>query len=365
MTRFVVIGGGVSGLAAAHRLAELRRGQPNPVQITLLEASSRFGGLIETRQEGQFLLELGPDAFLCGEPSVTDLCRRLGIQEEMIETDEKFRRSFVLTGGELTLKAGPSQWPEMERWYAGGSRYSQMFSFKGGVEHLIQTLSRKMPEAELRLSCPVARIEKGMRWAVILQNGETLQADAVCIAIPAGKAAALLHPFAPELAAELNAIPYDSVATLNAVFRRSDVAHPLDAFGFVVPPSERRRILGATFASVKFPGRAAPETVLIRAFVGGTSRQDLVDLDDSGMKQMVIEELRRILGIRGEPILTVIRRHLQAIPQYRADHPEKVAAVEKQAARYPGLYLIGNAYHGVGIPDCIRQAEMAAEQMAA
>ncbi len=365
MKRFVIIGGGISGLAAAHRLVELSRGQPNPFQITLLEASPRFGGLIETRQEGQFLLELGPDAFLCEKPSVMALCQRLGIQEEMIETDERFRRSFVLSGGELSLKAGPSQWPEMERWYAGGSRYNQMLSFKGGVEHLIQTLSRKMPEVELRLSSQAARIEKGTCWAVILQNGETFQADAICVAVPAGKAAALLHPFAPELAAELNAIPYDSVATVNAVFRRSDVAHPLDAFGFVVPPSEHRRILGATFASVKFPGRATQDTVLIRAFVGGASRGQLVDLDDSGMKQMVVEELRRILGIRGEPILTVIRRHLQAIPQYRADHLEKVAAVENQAARYPGLYLIGNAYHGVGIPDCIRQAEMAAERMAA
>lgn len=350
-------------MAAAHRLAELSRERRDSYRITLFEASPRFGGLIETRQEGQFLLESGPDAFLCEKPWVTDLCLRLGIREEMIRTDERFRRSFVLRGGELTLNAGPSQWPEMERWYAGGSRYSQMLSFRRGVEQLVHALSQKMPEVELRHSSPVARIEGGDRWAVILQDGEVLHADAVCVAIPAGAAAALLQSFAPELAGQLNAIPHESVATLNAVFRRSDVAHPLDAFGFVVPSLERRRILGATFSSVKFPGRATQETVLIRAFVGGASHRELVELDDSAMKQMMAEELRRILGIRGEPILTAIRRYPQAMPQYKADHRKKVAAIEEQAARSPGLYVIGNAYHGVGIPDCVHQAETAAERM--
>ncbi len=361
---FVVVGGGISGLAAAHRLAELSRGKRGSCRITLLEASPRFGGLIETRMEAGFLLESGPDSFLCENPWALDLCRRLGLEEEVIQTHEKLRRSFVVHGDSLSLKPAALQPGDIERWYAGGSRYGHMLSLKRGLRQLVEALVQKMPEVTLRRSSPVSRIERRERWVIVLHNrGESLPADAVCIALPAAKAAIVLSSGAPELNKELNAIPHESVATVNVAFRKGDVAHPLDGFGFVVPAIERRRILGATFSSVKFPDRAPEAAVLIRAFVGGAFHRELVDLDDAAMKQMVVEELRRMLGVHGEPILVSIRRHPQAMPQYELGHLARVAAIEEQAARYPGLYLTGNAYRGVGIPDCIHQAEMVAERM--
>ena len=459
MKRFAVIGGGISGLAAAHRLAELSRGQPGSFQITLLEASPRFGGLIETQREGPFLLERGADAFISDKPWGLELCRRLGIEREIIETSESFRRSFVVRGGRLvpvpagfclvgptrlsalvrtpllswagkaraaiepfiprraddgeesvgqfirrrfgpevydrlgqpmvggiysadpdrlSLQATLPKFREMERRcgsvvrgfraaenQASGPRYSLFLSLKGGMERLVEALIQKMPEVALRHSSAVSRLEyREQRWVLTLQGGEAIHADAVCVAVPAGKAAALLDSCAPALSAELEAIAYESVAAVNVIFRRSDVAHPLDGFGFVVPAIEGRSILGATFSSVKFPGRTSEETVLIRAFVGGAFHRELVDLEDAAMKRMVVEELRGILGIRGEPVLVSIHRCRQAMPQYELGHLGKVAAIEEQAARYPGLHLTGNAYRGVGIPDCIHQAEMTADRMA-
>jgi oxygen-dependent protoporphyrinogen oxidase len=246
---------------------------------------------------------------------------------------------------------------------ASGPRYSLFLSLKGGMRRLTDALVQQMPEVMLRHSSPVVRFERRERWMVILQNGEALCADAVCAAVPTATAAALVTAFAPRLADKLTAIPHESVATVNVIFRRSDVAHPLDGFGFVAPAIEKRRILGATFSSVKFQDRAPEEMALIRVFVGGAFHREAVDLEDAAMEQMVVEELRQLLGVQGKPVLVSIRRYHQAMPQYELGHLARVAEIEKEIARHPRLYLTGNAYRGVGIPDCVHLAEMAAERM--
>src|SRR5687767_14496043 len=101
MKRVVVIGGGISGLAAAHRLSELSVAQPKPLEITLLEASNRLGGIIQTEARDGFIIERGPDAFISEKPEAVELARRLGVDSHLIETNETHRRSFIVRKGRL------------------------------------------------------------------------------------------------------------------------------------------------------------------------------------------------------------------------------------------------------------------------
>jgi len=126
---------------------------------------------------------------------------------------------------------------------------------------------------------------------------------------------------------------------------------------------EARSIVACTYSSMKYPGRAPDGHVLLRAFVGGALQQALFDQDDAAMANSVRRELRELLGITSEPLLTRIHRHPQAMPQYRVGHLERMARIDAALARHPGLALAGNAYRGVGIPDCIHSGELAAEQV--
>ena len=139
------------------------------------------------------------------------------------------------------------------------------------------------------------------------------------------------------------------------------MAHPLDGFGAVVPAIERRSILAVSFLSVKFPHRAPPGTILMRAFVGGAMQPELFDLDDATVTSLVRRDLTDLLGVTGEPIVVEISRHCRAMPQYTLGHLERIAAIRLQAAQHPRLILTGNAFDGVGIPDVIRNAQSAAD----
>jgi len=135
----------------------------------------------------------------------------------------------------------------------------------------------------------------------------------------------------------------------------------LDGFGFVVPRAERRALLACTYASRKFPGRAPDGHELVRAFVGGALRPDLPALDDAAITELVRRELEALVGITAAPELVRVRRHPRAMPQYAVGHLERVAAIEIRVATVPGLALAGAAYRGVGIPDCVRGGEAAAD----
>ena len=142
---------------------------------------------------------------------------------------------------------------------------------------------------------------------------------------------------------------------------RQKLPRPLDGFGFVVPLVEARSIVACTYSSVKYPGRAPDGHVLLRAFVGGAMQQQLFEQDDQTMAESVRRELRELLGISSAPLLTRIHRHAQAMPQYRVGHLDRVQRIDAAVAQHPGLTVAGNAYRGVGIPDCIHSGEMAAE----
>ncbi|HEX8721919.1 MAG TPA: protoporphyrinogen oxidase [Pyrinomonadaceae bacterium] len=467
--RVVVVGGGVSGLAAAHRLCELG-GQEAGVEVTLLEASGRLGGTVRTHRRDGFLVEGGPDSFISEKPEALALARRIGLEGRIIQTNERHRRSFVVRGGRLrptpegfqllapsrllpflatdiftwrgkarmaldlvlprrrgsngrddeslaafvrrrfgrealermaqpmvggiytadpeslSLRATMPRFLEMERrhrslilamWRAGrraeeearhgrgasGARYSLFLSFDDGVQVLTDALAARLPAGTARLKTKVVSLaprQAARRWELKTEAGESFEADAVCLALPAYAAARLLRDVDDSLAEELEQIPYASTATVNLAYERQAVPHPLDGFGFVVPFVERRATLACTFSSVKFPGRAPAGRALLRAFVGGALQPDMFALEDGEMVGAVRRDLRDLLGVTAPPLFAHVERWPRSMAQYHLGHAERVARIRSLAAKLPALALCGNAFEGAGLPDCVRGGESAA-----
>jgi protoporphyrinogen/coproporphyrinogen III oxidase len=466
MKRVIIIGGGISGLAAAHRFIELTRS--TPIQLTLLEASSRFGGTLLTNEREGFLLERGPDSFITEKPEAVALAKRLGIESQLIETNPKYRRSFIVRNGRLLpvpegfqLLAPSRIWPflttdifsffgkarmaadlflprrvangsgdeslasfvrrrlgsealermaqpmvggiytadpetlslratlprflDMERDHrslvlallrkarankkadlsgTSGARYGLFLSFDRGMEVLVQVLRQTLTQVDTRLNTRVRSITRTpASWTIQTQTGETLEADALCLALPAFTAAELLTNVAPTLTTQLNSIKYASTATINLAYRRAAIQHRLDGFGFVVPFIEKRSLIACSFSSVKFPGRAPEKHVLLRAFVGGALQPEMFALDETEMLARVEADLGELLGINERPLFAEVTKWQNSMPQYEVGHLDRVQAIENELAKLPGLSLAGNAYRGAGIPDCIRSGEAAAEKL--
>jgi oxygen-dependent protoporphyrinogen oxidase len=252
---------------------------------------------------------------------------------------------------------------------SSGARYSLFMTPRRGLASLVEAIANRLPEDTVKLATSVmgvARSENGWQLTLKDANGQTKTEafDSLILAIQAYRAAALLEPVDAELANELARIEYASSAVISLVYQRSQVDHPLDGFGFVVPAVEKRRILSASFSSVKFPGRATREQVLIRVFIGGACQAQLLDLDDAVLRQIAIEELSQLIGAHGEPVSCEIRRWPRSMPQYHLGHCELIERIEQRTSALPRLALAGNAYHGVGIPHCIHSGEQAAEKIA-
>ena len=246
---------------------------------------------------------------------------------------------------------------------AAGPRYSLFISLDRGLSVLPQRLCELLPQGAVRTGNIVERIERdGDRWK-IFTLADVIDADAVCLATPAYATSRIIEGIAPELARSLNSIEYASSATVNLVYRREDIAHALDGFGFVVPASEKRTMLACTFSSVKYPGRAPAGTVLVRAFVGGALFPEAYDMADQRMLGGIARDLAELLGVRTPPRDSIITRWPRSMPQYNIGHLERVARIEEEAGRYASLALAGSAYRGIGIPDCVRSGEAAGERL--
>jgi oxygen-dependent protoporphyrinogen oxidase len=247
-----------------------------------------------------------------------------------------------------------------------GARYGQFLTFAGGIETLPARLADVLRERGVRFvhgsAAAVTRVpDGGWRVTFAAEEPTPLTADAVVIATPAPAAARLLAGADPALSRDLAAIEYAGSAVVSLGFRRSDVAHPLDAAGMVVPRTAGRSILAVSFSSAKFPGRAPPGCVLLRVFVGGALDPEAVACDDAALVDRARHELATLVGVRGEPLLEQVDRWHAAMPQYHVGHLGRVAAIEAAAERLGGLALAGAAYRGVGIPQVIASGRAAAE----
>jgi oxygen-dependent protoporphyrinogen oxidase len=461
--KIAVIGGGVAGLAAAHRAVELARERHVDVELTLVEARDRLGGTIETEHVDGFLVESGPDSFISEKPWALALCRRLGLENRLVRTDDRFRRTFVWHGGrlhplpdgfqllaptriapfvtsslfswpgklrmaldlvlprgapggdetlgafvrrrlgrealervaqplvagiytadpdELSLGATMPRFLDLERrersvilalWRASrrapmagtsGARWSLFVTFARGMSELIESLASCLPAGAVRVKQRAQALERrDGRWRIALAAGDALDADRVVVATESHAAARLLRYVDPQLAALLGEIVYVSSATVSLGYRRADVPHPLDGFGFVVPRTEGRALLAGTFSSVKYPGRAPEGFVLLRAFVGGAQGGSALEDGDEEIAARARRELADALGVVAEPVLTRVHRHPASMPQYRLGHLDRIETIEHRLQRLPGLTLAGSAYRGVGIADCVHSGETAAENI--
>ncbi len=477
MKRVVVIGGGISGLTAAHRILERSQESGHQIEVTLLEAAPSVGGIVKTEERDGFLLERGPDSFISEKPQALNLAKRLGLADQLIPTNTAQRRSFVVRNGRLlpvpegfhllaptrllpflksdifswrgkarmaldlmlprrvvngvsdeslahfvrrrfgrealermaqpmvggiytadpetlSLQATMPRFLEMEQQHrslilamrrhgptrskyndhqTSGARYSLFLSFDKGMQLLTDTLAQKISilgqtqqHGPLVLGARVEALELAgeeapVRWRIRTSGGTPLLADDVCLALPAYASARLIRAVDSQLADELDGISYASSATINLAYKREDIPHPLNGFGFVVPFIERRSIMACTFSSVKFAGRAPKNHVLLRVFVGGALQPEMADLSETELLARIKIDLRDLLRIEREPIFSEISRWQKSMPQYNLGHLQKIEKIGARAAALPSFAMAGNAYSGIGIPDCIRSGEDAAD----
>jgi oxygen-dependent protoporphyrinogen oxidase len=309
------------------------------------------------RRLGEEALERVADALVGGiytaDPERLSLAATMPRFLEMERT-----HGSVIRGLRANAKPGDAQ--------AAGARYGLFASHRDGMGALVADLAARLPAGALRLGAPVEALDftgrspDGAPWRVHC-GGEALAADAVVLAVPAHRAAPLVRRADADLAAGLEAIRYASSAAVTLAFRREDAAGKLAGYGFVVPYAEGRDVIACTFSSRKYEHRAPVGYELLRAYVGGARRPDVMERSDDALVTGVRLELRDVLGLDAEPVLTRVRRHERAMPQYDVGHLDRVADLEAMARRLPGLHLAGAAYRGVGIPDCIHSGERAAD----
>lgn len=243
--------------------------------------------------------------------------------------------------------------------------YSLFMTLKNGLGELVETLIEKSPAITFRTGVNVRAVLRGPGggpgWRLATADGEDLAADAVILAPPANIAAAMLEETAPQVTNLLIRINYVSTAAVTLAYRKEGFSHPLNGFGFVVPKDEKRKIMACTWTSTKFPRRAPKDFVLIRCFVGGALQEELAEQDAKTLAEMVQNELLEIMGVREKPVFCRVYSNRKANVQYHVGHEALIGQVQRELKSFPGLFLSGSAYTGIGIPDCIQNGSRAAE----
>ncbi len=234
------------------------------------------------------------------------------------------------------------------------------FSFRDGMQTLTDALARDLPIEFGVRACGVRR--DGGAFAVACERGAERferRGRALLLAVPAYRAAELVSGIGSDVAPALAAIEYPPVATIAGCYRRDEIAHPLDGFGFLAPRKESPPILGCLFSSSMFAGRAGESTVLLTTFVGGVRSAPMAERPEEQIGASVAEALARYLGAR-QPLWQVVTRWPRAIPQYTLGHRQRIAAVERAEAAAPGLRFCANWRGGVSVADCIKSAHESA-----
>ncbi|MGA2887936.1 MAG: protoporphyrinogen oxidase [Terracidiphilus sp.] len=243
-------------------------------------------------------------------------------------------------------------------------------TLRGGLQQLIDTLTARLDPGSVRLSTPVTSLEKVTGGWMVEAGGSKELYDAVILASPAWAAGALLGQVDAVLAEELSGIPYSSSITVNLIYDEARLGRLPEGFGFLVPVVEGRSMLACTFVHRKFPGRTPQGKAVLRAFLGGMKNEALLAAPDADLVATVRRELNEILGekivpSKTEPEHTQVSRWPRAMAQYAVGHQERKQRIAVRVAALEGLRLAGNAYDGIGIPDCIRLGRQAAQELLA
>jgi len=460
MTRIAIVGGGISGLAAAYEI-EQRRQAGTDVEYVLFESSSRLGGVLRTEQINGCIVEAGPDSFVTEKPWAADLCRSLGLGNELIGSNDAQRKTYILTrgrlvempdglmflvptkilptglsplfswktklrmtqelfhppraadhdesvsafverhygsemvdrladpllsgvyGGEaanLSVRAVLPRFAEMERTHgslgramlaarkkmrAGPKRTAPPLftSLRDGMQHLAESVVARLTPACTVTNAAVDAVQPEAGGWIVSAGLNSDHFDAVIIALPALAAANVLRMASLDLSTELGAIRYTSSITVGLGYDQ-DVRRSLPpGFGFLVPRSEGKQLLAATFVHNKFPHRAPEDRALLRCFFAGSNAENVWPLSDDQIVGIVRNELHEILGLRAEPLFARIYKWKSAMAQYGVGHLDRLDRIERLRQKLPGLALAGNAYRGIGVPDCVRSGRDAAAQL--
>jgi oxygen-dependent protoporphyrinogen oxidase len=455
LTRTIIIGGGISGLSTAYYLA--KAGAPS----TILESRPRLGGVIQTESVDGCTIEAGPDSFLSVKPAAMELIRELGLEADVIGSNDHLRVTFVRKNGRLVplpdglmmmvptkilplittslisigtkirmgmellrapkVRAEDESVADFVREHYGQEavdylaepllsgiyggdprqlsvtavlpRFVELASKYGSLTRGVLAMRAQAPKGQP--SAPLFRTLKGglgqMTGAVerfihgkasvvsgraetmertatgyrIRIGGEWLEADRVVVACEAHSAGPLITALDSRLAELLGGVPYSSSMTVALGYDAADFAQLPVGFGFLVPKKERRRLVACTWVGTKFPNRVPEGKVVARCFLGGMEDAGVLNESDETITAAVIDELRDIAGVTTRPRFTRIFRWPKSMAQYTVGHPTRLAEVESRVAALPGLYVAGNAYQGIGIPDCIRMGKAAAERILA
>jgi oxygen-dependent protoporphyrinogen oxidase len=240
-----------------------------------------------------------------------------------------------------------------------------LISFEGGLREIPDAFAREL-RSEIRFKAPVTQLRRGPKgWTVSAAYQASELYDGVIYAAPAHCADEVDLGFeGGDRVKTLTSISHPPVAVLALGFRREDVAHRLDGFGFLVPEVERRNVLGVIFSSTVFPGRAPAGHVLLTAFVGGVRHPDLANADLSTLTARVLDDLRLLLGVRGEPTFRALHLWPKAIPQYTLSYGRFKEIMDEAERRNPGLGLTGSYREGVALGEVIAAADQVAERIA-
>ena len=275
------------------------------------------------------------------------------------ETEQKYR-SLIL--GMLARKR-----EMMSASKRGPARpYSMFMTLKSGLGEIVETILEKSPNINFKSGVKIRSVssEKSngeVKWKVVPEEGESLFFDSVIVAPPANITANLLDGCAPDLSSLLRKIPYVSTAAVTLAYRKEGFSHPLKGFGFLSPRSEGFNISACTWTSSKYPGRAPDGFVLLRCYMGGALSEGLIEKEPEELAELVQGDLRSIMGITEKPVFCRVYKNKKANVQYLVGHQNLVASINEEVSKFSGLFLSGSAYTGIGIPDCIRNGNMAAE----
>jgi oxygen-dependent protoporphyrinogen oxidase len=454
--RIVVAGAGLSGLSLCHALQEKLEAAGKQAEILLIESEGRAGGKVRTHRESGYVMEWGPNGFLNNKPDTLELCRKLGIDNKLLPSNDAARRRFIYADGRLHNISPPKlimgdllSWPSKFRLlgeyfvpkYTGSTdetladfarrrlghqalerligpmasgvfggdpetmslkscfpaiynleqTYGGLFrgllakraekkkkgikdnagpagpggvltSFEGGLDVLTEAL-RSSFKGRLLLSSPVKNVNASGGKFQISAGDEVIEAEIFVTASPAYAAAEFLTPIDPSVPEILNQIQYAPMSVVGLGFDKEGIGHDLNGFGFLVGMKENRKLIGTLWDSSVFSGRAPEGKCSLRSMTGGGRDLKTPFLPDDELADAVVSELRLIMGIKGDPELVKIFRHEKAIPMYTIGHSVRLEWLDRIEKKNPGLFFAGNAFRGVGLNDCVREAYAVAEKV--
>lgn len=389
----IVVGGGMAGLAAAHRLGATGR------RVTVLESTARLGGKLHTGDIAGVPVDFGTEGLPAQRPEAVDLARAVGLGDRLrfpavtpvaLWSGDALRplprgHGTGTPGDPAALADALSPAGTLRTAWrrppaaAPASAGPALMGLDGGAGALADAVAGAVRAAggQVFLRTPALALTRTADGWEVRTAARTLGCDAVVIAAPAWTASTLVAAAAPAAAAELCEIGYVSTAVVTMAFRRREVAGLaalVDWSGFLVPPAAGRpgtapgtaSIKASTFMTAKWgwvAGRA-PDLFVLRTSLGRYGQEESLYLDDDDLVGASLHDLRAATGLAARPVAAQVTRWIGGLPRYPVGHRARVARIRGALGGLPGLEICGAAYDGVGVADCVASGRRAADRIA-